>query len=138
AALPIVVALNAIPKVALAPLLIFWFGLGHAPKIALAASICFFPIMIATMAGLNSTQAGSGARARSLPAPRGLPFVKLRVPWALPQVFVGLKLGPTLAVLGTVVGELTRPRGGLGTVILNSQQTGNTPLAFAAIILLSI
>lgn len=138
AAMPVVVALNAIPKVALAPLLIFWFGLGHAPKIALAASICFFPIMIATMAGLNSTPAELGELARSLSASRRQTFFKIRVPWALPQVFVGLKLGITLAVIGTVVGEMTRPNGGLGTVILNSQQTVNTPLAFAAIILLSI
>jgi NitT/TauT family transport system permease protein len=138
ALLPIVVALNAVPKVALAPLFMVWFGLDHAPKIAMAASICFFPIMIATMAGLGSTPAELGELARSLSATRTQIFLKVRVPWALPQVFVGLKLGMTLALIGTVVAQIARPSGGLGTMILLAQQNANTPLIFAAIVLLTI
>lgn len=138
ATLPLVVGLNAIPKVALAPLLIMWLGLGHAPKVALAALICFFPIMIAAMAGLTSTPADLGDLARSLSANRWQIFLKVRVPWALPQVFVGLKLGMTLAVIGTVVAQLARPSGGLGTAILLAQQSVNTSRAFAAIFLLMI
>jgi ABC-type nitrate/sulfonate/bicarbonate transport system, permease component len=138
ALLPIVVALNAVPKVALAPLFMVWFGLDHAPKIAMAASICFFPIMIATMAGLASTPAELGELARSLSATRTQHFLKVRLPWAMPQVFVGLKLGMTLALIGTVVAQIARPSGGLGTMILLAQQNANTPLIFAAIVLLTV
>jgi NitT/TauT family transport system permease protein len=138
ATLPLFIALNAIPKVALAPLFLIWFGLDHAPKIAMAASICFFPIMIAAMAGLNSTPADLDELARSLSASRRRAFFKIRVPWAMPQVFVGLKLGMTLAVIGAVVGQIARPSGGLGTVILLAQQHANTPQIFAAILLLTI
>jgi len=138
ALLPLVVALNAIPKVALAPLFMLWFGLYHAPKIAMAASICFFPIMIATMAGLSSTPSELGELARSLSATRIQHFLKVRVPWAMPQVFVGLKLGMTLALIGAVVAQITRPSGGLGTMILLAQQNANTSLIFAVIVLLTV
>jgi NitT/TauT family transport system permease protein len=90
------------------------------------------------MAGLTSTPAEYGDLARSLSASRWQTFVKIRVPWALPQVFVGLKLGMTLAVIGTVVGQLARPSGGLGRVILIAGQNSNTTRAFAAITLLMV
>jgi NitT/TauT family transport system permease protein len=138
ALLPLVVALNAVPKVALAPLFMLWFGLEHAPKIAMAGSICFFPIMIATMAGLGSAPAELGELARSLSATRAQHFLKVRLPWALPQVFVGLKLGMTLALIGAVVAQITRPSGGLGTMILLAQQNANTSLIFAVIVLLTV
>jgi NitT/TauT family transport system permease protein len=138
ATLPLVISLNAIPKVALAPVLVAWLGLGREPKIALAASICFFPIMIATMAGLASTPSELGELARSLTASRWQSFVKVRVPWALPQVFVGLKLGMTLAVIGAVVAEMMRPSGGLGTVIFLAGQNANTTQTFAAIVALMV
>jgi NitT/TauT family transport system permease protein len=138
ATLPLVIGLNAIPKVALAPLLSVWLGLGYAPHIALAALICFFPIMIATMAGLTSTPAELGELARSMSASRWRTFVKIRVPWALPQMFVGLKLGMTLALIGTVVGQIARPSGGLGRTILLAGQNSNTTRAFSAIVLLMV
>jgi NitT/TauT family transport system permease protein len=138
ALLPLIIALNAIPKVALAPLFMVWFGLAHAPKIAMAASICFFPIMIATMAGLSSTPAELGELARSLSATRLQRFLKVRVPWALPQVFVGLKLGMTLALIGAVVAQIARPSGGLGTMILLAQQFANTSLIFAVLVVLTV
>jgi NitT/TauT family transport system permease protein len=136
--LPLIVALNAIPKVALAPLFMVWFGLAHEPKIAMAASICFFPIMIATMAGLSSTPAELGELARSLSATRLQHFLKVRMPWALPQVFVGLKLGMTLALIGAVVAQIARPSGGLGTMILLAQQNANTSLIFAVLVVLTV
>lgn len=138
ATLPLIVALNAIPKVALAPLLILWLGYGSAPKITLAASICFFPIVVAAVAGLTATPADLGELARSLSASRTQMFLKIRARWALPQVFVGLKLAMTLAVIGTVVAQLQSPTAGLGAVIAISGQSVNTPLAFAAIMLLMI
>lgn len=139
ALLPLVISLNAIPKVALAPLFVVWFGLeGHTSKIALAASICFFPVMISTMAGLSATPAELGELARSLSAPRWKAFLKVRVPWALPQVFVGLKLGMTLAVIGAVVAEMTRPSGGLGTLIYFAGQNAATTTIFAAVVALMV
>lgn len=137
AAMPLVVSLNAIPKVALAPLLIIWLGFEDAPKIALAALICFFPIVVATMAGLNSTPADLGELARSLSAPGWQTFVKIRAPWALPQVFVGLKVGITLALIGTIVAQIQNPAG-LGGVIQSSSTTANTSITFAAILVLLV
>src|SRR5690606_8513706 len=95
-------------------------------------------IMIATMAGLGSTPAELGELARSLSATRTQHFLKVRVPWALPQVFVGLKLGMTLALIGAVVAQIARPSGGLGTMILLAQQNANTSLIFAVIVLLTV
>lgn len=138
ATLPLVIGLNAIPKVALVPMLLLWLGWGHEPNIALSALICFFPIMIATMSGLTSTPAELGDLARSLSASGWQSFFKVRVPWALPQVFVGLKLGITLALIGTVVAELRPSSDGLGAVITKAGQTANTPRAFAAILLLMV
>lgn len=137
AAMPLVVCLHAIPKVALAPLLIIWLGFEDAPKIALAALICFFPIVVATMAGLNSTPADLGELARSLSAPRWQMFVKIRAPWALPQVFVGLKVAITLALIGTIVAQIQNPAG-LGGVIQSSSTSANTPITFAAILVLLV
>jgi NitT/TauT family transport system permease protein len=137
ATMPLVVSLNAIPKVALGPLLIIWLGFEAAPKIALAALICFFPIVVATMAGLNSTPADFGELARSMSAPRWQMFVKIRAPWALPQVFVGLKVGITLALIGTIVAQLQNPAG-LGEVIQSSTATANTAITFAAILVLLV
>lgn len=141
ATLPLVIALNAVPKVALAPLLVVWFGplgLGPAPRITLAALICFFPILLATMTGLGSTPAELVELARSLSASRWRTFVAFRLPYALPQVFVGLKLGITLAVIGSVVAQIARPAAGLGAVIVRSGQSADTPLAFAAVVLLMV
>jgi NitT/TauT family transport system permease protein len=135
--MPLVVSLHAIPKVALAPLLVIWLGFDNAPKIALAALICFFPIVVATMAGLNSTPADFGELARSLSAPRWQTFVKIRAPWALPQVFVGLKVGITLALIGTIVAQTQNPAG-LGGVIQSASTSANTAIAFAAILVLLV
>jgi NitT/TauT family transport system permease protein len=138
ATLPLFVGLNAVPKVAVAPLLVVWLGFGDAPKIVMVALISFFPILVATMAGLGSTPTDLSELSRSLSASRGQTYVKIRLPWALPQIFVGLKLGISLAVVGAVVAEIASPQQGLGAVILLSGQNLDTPLAFAAIVLLAL
>jgi len=137
AVLPLVVALNAVPKVALVPLLIMWLGRGELPKVLLVVLICFFPIVVSTMAGLTSTPADLGELVRSLSASRAQAFVKVRFPWALPHVFVGMKVAMPLAMIGAVVAEISNPNSGLGAVVVNSQPQLNTPLAFAAIALLA-
>ncbi|WP_433608243.1 ABC transporter permease [Dactylosporangium sp. CA-139114] len=138
ATLPLLVALNSIPKVALAPLLIVWLGYGPGPKIVMIVLISFFPIAVSAAAGLSSTPADLGELATSLSASWWQAYLKVRLPWALPQVFVGLKLGISLAVIGAVVAEISNPNGGLGAVVVLSGTSLDTPLAFAAITLLAI
>ncbi|MEU7873685.1 ABC transporter permease [Dactylosporangium sp. NPDC049140] len=138
ATMPLLVALNSIPKVALAPLLIVWIGYGSGPKIVMIVLIAFFPIVVSAAAGLSSTPADLGELATSLSASWWQAYLKVRLPWALPQVFVGLKLGISLAVIGAVVAEISSPNGGLGAVVVLSGTSLDTPLAFAAITLLAI
>ena len=140
AMLPLLVAVNSVPKVAVAPLLVVWLGFGMTPKIVMVVLIAFFPIVVSSMAGLSSTPADLAELARSLSASHSQAFLKVRLPWALPQVFVGLKVAISLAVIGAVVGELTNASGdqGLGFVITASGATNDTALAFAAITLLAI
>jgi NitT/TauT family transport system permease protein len=138
AALPVLVALNSVPKVAVAPLLVVWLGFGARPKIVLVVLICFFPVLVATMAGLTSTPAELAELSRSLKASFWQAYVKIRLPWALPQVFVGLKVAISLAVIGAVVAEINNPTTGLGAVIVLSGMSFDTPLAFAAIFLLAV
>ncbi|WP_371785022.1 ABC transporter permease [Streptosporangium subroseum] len=137
AVLPLLVAANAVPKVAVAPLLVVWLGFGSVPKISMVVLISLFPIVVATMAGLTSTPVELTELARSLSASRSQTFVKLRIPWALPQIFVGLKVAVTLAVVGAVVGEFAGGDQGLGYVIVASGASADTSLAFAAMTLLS-
>lgn len=134
---PALVALNAIPKIAIAPLLVIWMGFGNAPKVAMVVLICFFPIVISTATGLKSTPAELVELGRSLSASTFQQFMKVRFPAALPYVFVGLKVAIALAVIGAVVGEFVGATEGLGYLIIASGQNANTTLAFVAIVLLS-
>jgi NitT/TauT family transport system permease protein len=135
---PALVALNAIPKIAIAPLLVIWMGFGSGPKITMVVLICFFPIVLSTATGLKSTPQELVDLVRSLAASPLQQFVKVRFPAALPFVFVGLKVAISLAVIGAVVGEFVGATKGLGYVIIASGQNANTSLAFAAIVLLSL
>jgi NitT/TauT family transport system permease protein len=138
ATLPLLVSLNSVPKVAIAPLLVVWLGFGKEPKIVMVAFICFFPVVVSTMAGLTSTPAELGELVKSLSASRTQAYLKVRLPWALPQIFVGLKVASSLAVIGAVVAEISNPQEGLGAVIVASGANADTPLAFASITLLAL
>ena len=135
---PALVALNAIPKIAIAPLLVIWMGFGGAPKIVMVILICFFPIVISTATGLKSTPAEIVELSRSLSTSTLQDFARFRFPFSLPYVFVGLKVAIALAVIGAVVGEFVGATKGLGYVIIASGQNANTTLAFVAIVLLSL
>jgi NitT/TauT family transport system permease protein len=137
-AMPVLAAVNAIPKVALAPLLLIWMGFGDAPKIVMVILVSFFPVVVSTMAGLTSTPTELRRLARSLKASWRQTFVKVRLPWALPQIFVGLKVATPLAIIGAVIGEVVNPDRGLGSVISGSGASNDTPLAFAALVLLAV
>jgi NitT/TauT family transport system permease protein len=136
--MPLMVAANAIPKVAVAPLLIVWLGFDQLPKVVMVIVICFFPILVSAMSGLSTTPADLAELARSMSASRWRTYVKIRVPWALPQIFTGLKVAITLSVIGAVVGELSGGDQGLGSVIAQSGASADTPTAFAAIALLAV
>jgi NitT/TauT family transport system permease protein len=138
ATMPLFVALNSIPKLALAPLLLLWLGFGQNQRVVVVILTCIFPVVVSGMAGLTSTPSDLNEVARSLSASRWQQFVKIRFPWALPQVFVGLKVAITLAMVGAVVAEFQGNGKGLGFVIVASGTSADTPLAFAAIMLLAI
>lgn len=133
---PSLVALNAVPKLALGSLLTVWMGFGQAPKVVMVVLMCFFPIVLATVAGLTSTPAELAELARSLSASRWQAFTKVRLPAALPQIFVGLKTAMPLAVIGAAIAELFGSTAGLGFVIYTAGS--DTAVTFAAIGLLAL
>ncbi|HEX8867226.1 MAG TPA: ABC transporter permease [Lentzea sp.] len=135
---PLLVALNAVPKVAIAPVVVVWFGFGIESKVLLVVLVCVFPIVISTASGMKSTPDELTELFRSLDATRGQEFFKLRLRHALPQVFVGLKVAISLAVIGAVIAEFVGARAGLGYVISTSGASADTSLAFAAMTLLAI
>ena len=135
---PVLLGLNAVPKIAIAPILILWMGFGYGPKIVVTLLLCIFPIVISTATGLRSTPAEFVELARSLCASERQILRTFRFPSAMPHIFVGLKIGISLAVIGAVIGEFVGASEGLGWVILNSGANVNTSLAFAAMVLLSV
>ncbi|MBF9128299.1 ABC transporter permease [Plantactinospora sp. S1510] len=136
--MPLIAAINSVPKVALAPLLLVWIGFGPEPKIVMAVLVSFFPIVVSAMAGLTSTPNDLRELARSLSASWWQTFLKIRLSWALPQIFVGLKVATSLAIIGAIIGEVVNPERGLGSVIVSSGNSADTPLAFAALTLLAL
>jgi NitT/TauT family transport system permease protein len=134
---PLLVAFNAVPKLALAPILVLWMGFGSGPKVVMVLLLCVFPIVLSTATGLKSTAAELDELARSLTATEAQAFRKVRLPAALPHIFVGLKVGISLAVIGAVIGEFVGATKGLGYVIVASGQNADTTLAFAAIAILA-
>lgn len=136
-AYPLMVVSQAVPKVAVAPLFLVWFGFGELPKVLIAALIAFFPIVVSTSVGLKGIDPDMLSLAASMGAPERTVFLKIRLPSALPSIFAGLKLGITFAVIGAVVGEFVGGDHGLGYLVQVASGIQNMPLLFAALILLS-
>ncbi|MFC3228672.1 ABC transporter permease [Marinibaculum pumilum] len=134
----ILVGLNSIPKVAVAPLFIVWLGTGLEPKVAIAFLIAVFPIVIDTVLGLRSVDPDLLDLARSLRGSRFQVLRMVRFPNALPSLFAGMKVGISFAFIGAIVGEFVASSSGLGYVILSSQATFDTTRMFAAIFLLAV
>jgi NitT/TauT family transport system permease protein len=134
---PPMVATQSIPKIALAPLFIVWFGFGVAPKVAVAFLIAFFPIIIDTIVGLRSIDPAMIQLARSMGAPPHRIFLKLRLPHALPMIFGGLKVASSLAVVGALTGEFVGSDKGLGYLLVQASGNLNTALLFATLVILS-
>ncbi|MEV4265441.1 ABC transporter permease [Kribbella sp. NPDC049584] len=135
---PLLLMVNSIPKVAVAPLLVVWMGFGQWPKVVMVLLMCFFPIVISTAQGMKSTPTELVELMRSLNATRAQEFFKLRLRYAMPQIFTGFKVAISLAVIGAVIGEFVGATKGLGYVIQQSGASADTTLAFAAIMLLSV
>jgi NitT/TauT family transport system permease protein len=134
----LLVALNAVPKVALAPLFVIWLGTGAAPKIAIAMLIAIFPILIDMVLGLKSSDPDMLDMARVNQATRAKILWKIQFPNALPSLFAGMKVGVSFALVGTIVGEFVAGETGLGHVILVAQGSFNTPTVFVALTLLCV
>ena len=135
---PLFVALQSIPKIGLAPLIVVWFGYGLASKLMMAFLFAFFPIIIATLGGLASTPAHLEEHFRALRATPMQGFWRLRVPAALPSFLDGCKVAMPLAVIGAVVGEFVGSNDGLGNLILTASGSGHTTLTFAALIAVTV
>ncbi len=135
---PPMIATQAIPKIALAPLFVVWFGFGFMPKVAVAFLIAFFPVVIDTIVGLRSIDPGMIQLARSMGAPPQRVFLKLRLPNALPMVFSGLKVASALAVVGALTGEFVGSDKGLGYLLVQASGNLNTALLFASLVILSM
>ncbi|HEY0002127.1 MAG TPA: ABC transporter permease [Actinoplanes sp.] len=133
--MPSLVALNAVPKMAFGPLLLVWLGVGRTPSVVMAVLLCFFPIVLSVITGLSRTPSDLAELAQSLSASRWQTFVRVRMPNAMPQIFVGLKTGLPLAVIGALLGELFGAGAGLGYIITTAGS--DTALAFAAIALVA-
>jgi NitT/TauT family transport system permease protein len=135
---PILVATQSVPKVAIAPIILVWFGLGIESKLAIAFLVAFFPIVVDTATGLQSTPSGLLELARSLRASPVQVFAKVQFPAALPFIFSGAKVAVTLAVIGAVIGEFVGSVGGLGNLLLTANSQLDSALAWAALVWLSI
>jgi NitT/TauT family transport system permease protein len=138
ALVPFLVVLNTLPKVAVAPLFLLWLGYGVVPNVLIAALIGFFPVVINTAVGLTQIDEELLDLGRVFGAPKWKVFAKIRLPNALPFVLSALKITATAAVVGAIVGEFVASQAGLGMVIVTAQTNLNTPVAFAALLWISI
>lgn len=134
---PYIVASQSIPAVAIAPLLLIWFGSGRLSKVLICALVVFFPVLVNTIVGIRSVDAGLKMLMRSLRANRWQTFIMLEVPAALPVLLGGLKIGVTLSVIGAVIGEFLGTDQGLGFLINQAKGLFDTPLMFAALFTLA-
>jgi len=135
---PLIVAFQVVPKVALAPLFIVWFGLGMTSRVLLAFVIAFFPMVVNTFAGIQGTDPMLLRMARSFSATRWTVFRKIEFPNALPYIFSGLKIGVTFAIIGIIVAEFVTAQRGLGYLIVFAEGNVDTPLLMAALVVLSV
>ena len=135
---PLLVFSQSIPKVAIAPLFVVWFGFGIVPKVIAAFLLGFFPVVVATVQGFKSVESDVIDLARSMGASPLKVFLKFRLPTALPSIFSGLKVSVTLAVVGAVVGEFVGSNSGIGYVLQKANGTFDLPLMFAALVVLSM
>jgi NitT/TauT family transport system permease protein len=135
---PMIVLFQTVPKVALAPIFILWFGYDLAPKVVLIMVIAFFPITLDMLSGLESVEPSLVALMRSVGATKTDILMKVRVPHALPHLMAGMKVAITFSVIGAIVGEFAGASAGLGYAIQFASTQLETPLVFAALVVVSV
>lgn len=135
---PLLILSQVVPKVAIAPLFIIWFGFGEAPKVLMVVLISFFPLVIDAVVGFQAARPEGLMLVRSMGASRWQAFWKVRFPWALPSIFAGAKVAITLAVVGAVVAEFVGADSGLGVLITQARGNLDTVTVFAGIGYLSV
>jgi NitT/TauT family transport system permease protein len=133
---PHILIFQLIPKVAVAPLFIIWLGMGPSSRLAFAVFLSFFPIAVSAASGFRAADRTALRLCQSLTASTWQTFIHVRVPYAIPHVFAGLKVGVTVAIIGVVIGEFVTAQEGLGYIIMFASSAAETALVFAAIILL--
>lgn len=135
--LPYAVALQSLPKVAIAPLILIWFGFGLTSKVVIVALLTFFPLLLNTYVGLSLVDRDYLLLMRSLRANRRHVLTKVKLPAALPMIFAGLDMSTVYAILGAIVAEFVGADAGLGVMILQAQFTNDTASVFAALVVLA-
>jgi NitT/TauT family transport system permease protein len=133
---PQMVFFQLVPKVALAPLFIMWLGVGAESRLAFTVFIAFFPILVATASGLTNVEERYLRFCRAITASKWQSFLHVRLPFALPQIFAGLKIGVTMSFIGIIVGEFITSQSGLGYLILFASTRAETATIFASIFVL--
>lgn len=134
---PYVVVSQVVPKLALAPLFVLWFGFGMLPTVLITALICFFPLMENTLTGLRQVDAQRLQLFRMLGATRLQTLLRLKLPTGLPAILAGLRVAVVLALVGAVVAEFMGASRGLGAVVIAAQGMMDTTLMFAALVLIA-
>ena len=137
-AYPLLVALQSVPKIGLAPLMVVWLGYGFSAKIAMAFLFAFFPILIGVLGGLAGVPAHLDEHFRALGASRWTTLRRLQLPAAAPNFVDGCKVAMPLAVIGAIVGEFVGSNNGLGNLILTATGSAQTALSFAALIAVTL
>jgi NitT/TauT family transport system permease protein len=135
---PHIVMFQLVPKIAVAPLFIIWLGVGPASSFAFAVFLAFFPVLVATVTGLAGADRGSLMLCRALTATKWQTFRFVRLPYALPHVFDGMKVAATMSLTGLVVGEFVAAQSGLGYLVIFGSSIAETGLVFAAIAFLCL
>jgi NitT/TauT family transport system permease protein len=134
---PYIIALQSLPKIAIAPLFIIWFGFGLEPKILITTIITFFPLLVNSIAGASSVDPDRIDLARVCNASRWHIFLKITLPSAMPFIFAGLNMATVLAILGAIVGEFVGAQAGLGMLILQRNELLDVPGVFALLVVLA-
>jgi NitT/TauT family transport system permease protein len=135
---PLLVGLQIVPKIAIAPLFVVWFGFGISPKVLMTLLIAFFPILINSLTGFTSETPAMRDLAKIMGLSAWAHFRKVQLPNALPTIFSGLKVGLTFAVIGAIVGEFVGAKNGLGYVLVLANGNLDTALIFASIVFITV
>jgi NitT/TauT family transport system permease protein len=134
---PFFVAFQSMPKIAIAPLIIIWFGFGELSKTIIVVAVCFFPILINSLHGLKVRERDHYELLKSLGANKWQMFFRLRLPHAMPYVFAGLHLGIIFALIGTVVAEFVGSNAGIGYLMLQAKASFDSPAVYACLVILT-